>query len=51
MNNVRLTGKVTLADLQRQIDHIEEQLEDIPIRYPNPSRLGQCYEDKEEFIR
>ena len=51
MNHVKLAGKVTLAELQRQIDHIEEQLEEIPIRYPNPSRLGQYYEDKEESVR
>lgn len=47
MNPIHLSGKVTLADLQRQIDEIEEQLDHIPTRYPNPKKLGLFYEDEE----
>ena len=48
MKNIQITGRATLAELQLQIDELELQLEELPIRYPNPRKLGQFYEDSED---
>lgn len=45
MKNIQLSGKVTLADIQRQIDDIEEQLEHLPTRYPEPTRWSYFHEE------
>ena len=37
----------TLAELQRMIDHIEDRLEKLPIKYPNPKRLYRSYDEEE----
>lgn len=47
MNQIKLTGKVTLAELQRQIDELEEQLENLPTKYPETKRWYRHYEDEE----
>lgn len=51
MNTIQISGRVTLADLQRQIDEIEDKLENLPTKYTNPRKLGQFYEDQEDAFR
>lgn len=51
MKNIQISGKATLAELQRYIDEIEEQLENLPTKYTNPRTLGQFYEDQENALR
>jgi len=47
VKNIQLTGKVTLADLQREIDDLEEQLENLPTKYPETKRWYRQYEPDE----
>ncbi len=47
MNHIQLSGKVTLAELQREIDSIEDQLETLPTRYPEPTHWSRFHEEEE----
>ena len=49
MNHIQLSGKVTLAELQKEIDAIEAQLEGLPVRYPEPTHWSLLHDEEEEL--